>query len=266
MEWGMHTKRFWSFVVSKALLLIVLITPALSYAAGVEIPAGATVTLNGGSLNLDCTDLLIDGDFSLGSGTVSAAADISISGGTMDAGSGLVSLAGNWTNNGEFIASSSQVDIVDGCGKSTSIVSGNNVFNAFSTVSAIGKKLQIEAGSEQTFLDSLGLQGVMDKLLLIRSTSPGNQVFFNLMPMAVQDISYVDVQDNNALAGGLIAPGTPGFSNSIDSGNNYNWFSLAIAIPAIAIPTLSLLAQLLLVMTLLFAACRRLPLFVKSDR
>ncbi len=216
----MHKKKIRSYYQSIAILLSILLTPALSCAAGVNVQAGAGITFSGGSINLGCTDLLVSGDFNLGNGAVTQAADISISGGMLDAGSGQISLAGDWSNSGAFIASSSQVNIVDGCSKSTSIVSGDNVYHSFSVNSSSGKELQIEAGSQQTFLGSLGLQGAEGMLLLIRSTAPGSYALFNLKSSATQVVSYVDVRDNNALAGTLIAPGAPESFNSINSGNN----------------------------------------------
>lgn len=257
----MHQKQFHLSFFSIAILFGILITPALSYGAGVTVQTGARITFSGGGFDLGCTDLIISGGLNLGSGSISEAANVNIAGGILDAGAGSISLSRDWSNNGQFVASSSQVNVVDGCGESTSIVSGDNVFHSFSASSATGKELQVEAGSQQTFLDSLDLHGVNGMLLLIRSTSPGTRALFNLMPSATQDVSYVDVQDNNALSGSLIAPGSPASSNSVDSGNNFNWFGLSVPVPALSLPAL-----LLLVMTLLLAARRRLPLFIKSDR
>jgi hypothetical protein len=256
----MHREQPRSTFLSIAILLAILIAPALSYAAGVTVQPGAKISLGGGSGNLGCNDLIIQGDLDLGNGSL-ILENVDIAAGTLNADAGNILLAGDWSNGGQFMASTSQVDVIDGCGNSTATISGDNTFYGFSAGSSAGKKLQIEAASQQTFLGSLGLNGVNGMLLMIRSTSPGSQAFFNLVPSASQDISFIDVKDNNALSGALIAPGTPASFNSKDSGNNLNWFNTPIPIPTLSIPAL-----ILLIMSLLFVARRRFPIFINSDR
>lgn len=260
----MHTKLFLSTFLSKVVLLAILTVPMLCHGAGLTIQPGAGISINGGGINLGCTDLVINGDLNLGSGYISETADIILSGGSLDAGTGTVILSGDWTNNGTFTSSASQVNIVDGCSSPSSLISGDNNFYSFSASSATGKELQLTAASKQVFANALSLQGATGMPLLIRSTSPGAQAFFELMPLATQNIAYVDVQDNNALAGSLLAPGLPAVSNSVDSGNNLNWFHRPFS--NIPIPTLSLPALLLLILAMLLVAFRSLPIFINTDR
>ena len=256
----MHRRQFKSFFLSIAMLLAIMVTPALSCAAGVTVQTGANITFSGGNANLGCTDLIIGGGLNLGNASI-ILANVDIAGGTLDAGAGDILFAGDWSNSGQFVASSSQINVIDGCGKSTSTISGDNIFHSFSAGTSAGNTLRVEAGSQQTFLGSLGLYGTNGMLLLVRSTSAGSTAFFNLIPPATQNVSYVDVQDNNALGGSLIAPGTPALFNSIDSGNNFNWFNLPVPVPALSLPAL-----LLLMMTLLLVARRRFPIVINSER
>ncbi len=263
-EWGVHTRQFQLPVVSRVFLLSILFTPVFCFSSGLTVQSGAGITVSGGQIGLGCTDLVIDGDLSLGNGSISGAADVRLSGGNLDAGAGQISLAGDWVNNGVFTASTSRVNIVDGCSRTASTLSGDSDFYSFSAATANGKTLLITAASQQAFANSLGLQGASGVPLLIRSTVAGAQAFFNLDPAASQSISFIDVQDNNALSGSLIAPGSPASFNSVNSGNNLNWFTLPFA--NIPIPTLSIPAWLLLVITLLFVALRSLSQSVLSKR
>lgn len=70
--------------------------------------------------------------------------------------------------------------------------------------------------STATVLGELKLQGQQDNLLILRSSTDGNQ--WNIDPQGTRVISYVDVQDShNINATAIIA------NNSLDSGNNINW-------------------------------------------
>lgn len=260
----MPSKFIHSSFLSKLFLLMVLVVPGLSQGAGISIQSGASISFNGGSINLGCTDLHLEGDLNLGTGFIAEAADILLTGGSLDAGSGAITLAGDWSNAGTFTAATSQVNIVDGCSTTSSSISGDTSFYSLLVSSTSGKTLQLTAASNQIFTNSLSLQGVAGMLLQIRSTNPGAQAFFELLPGATQNIAYVDVADNNAFTGDLLAPGLPAATNSINSGNNLNWFSRPLS--HIPIPTLSLPALVLFMLIMLFAAFRSLPIINNTNR
>lgn len=193
-------------------------------AQGIIIEPGATLSLGDGQVNLGCGDLEVGGLLSVGPGMASGIRNINISGGTVEGGSGLVSLAGNWTNGGAFTAGTGEVRVVDGCSLATSSLSGDTDFHDFSVTSASGKLLSVAAGSSQFFASSLTLEGVLGNLLRIRSSAAGQQVFFSLAVGGAQSIFAIDVQDNDASGGRTLAPGAPEDYDSVDSGNNENWF------------------------------------------
>ena len=76
----------------------------------------------------------------------------------------------------------------------------------------------LEAAATQTVLDALKLLGSAGNLLILRSSTPGQQAFLKLQPGGSQTIDYVDVADNGATGQTLAAGG-----NSTDSGNTTNW-------------------------------------------
>jgi hypothetical protein len=80
------------------------------------------------------------------------------------------------------------------------------------------RTLTFAAGSTQTVTGICTLQGAAGNLLLLRSSAAGTQWLVN--PQGARAISYVDVQDSNNTNALAINP-----PNSIDSGNNINWFS-----------------------------------------
>lgn len=203
---------------------LVGLSPGVAKAQGVTVEAGAQLSLGNGQMSLGCGDLVVGGQVSVESGEATGIGTVDIPGGSLDGGSGVVSLSGNWTNSGSFTAGSGQVRVVDGCGFATSNLAGDNNFNDFSVTSTIGKLLAVAAGSSQFFASALTLQGAVGNLLLIRSSVPGQQVFFSLAAGGDQSIFAVDVRDNDASGGQALAPGAPGSYQSVDSGNNENWF------------------------------------------
>lgn len=260
----MHSRVIQSSILSKLFLLMVLAVPGLSHSAGISIQSGASISFNGGGINLGCTDLHLDGDLNLGTGFIAEAADILLTGGSLDAGSGSITLAGDWSNAGTFSAATSQVNIVDGCSTTSSSISGDTSFYSLLVSSTSGKALQLAVASNQIFTNSLSLQGAAGMLLQIRSSNAGDQAFFELVPGATQNIFYVDVADNSAIAGDLLAPGSPVATNSVNSGNNLNWFNRPLS--HIPIPTLSLPALVLFMLIMLFAAFRSLPIINNTNR
>ena len=258
------TQRNFKFSII-LLAVTILLVPGIGFSAGITVQSGASLSLGAGAINFGCTDLVVAGDFSISTGSITAANDVNISAGSVDAGSGDLSLSGSWLNSGTFAPGSSQVNIVDGCANSTSVIQGDTDFFDFFATSVSGKILRVTAASSQTFTNQLFLQGALGVPILIRSTIPGTQAFFNLVPAALQTIFSVDVQDNDARGGVLIAPGLPSDFNSINSGNVLNWFNLTFG-PQIPIPTLSLPGILLLVLLLLITSYRNRHIFSFLNR
>ena len=224
--------------------------------ADVQVGNGASLSVGGGTIDLGCTDLIVSGSVNVQSGGITAVDNVDIAGGTIDGGSGAISASGDWSNQGSFIPGTGSVALVDGCGSTVSGVSGDTSFYEFAASTGTGRLLEIAAGSTQTFAQSLTLTGQVPGRLRLRSSMPGAPAFFSLAPAGQQFIDAVDVQDNDASGGQLLAPGAPAQFNSIDSGGNSNWF-LRVA-ESIPVPTLTLPGLLTLMLMVGWLARRRL--------
>lgn len=244
----------------KYLLAGALLSPSFLSAQSITVASGTLLSLGAGSIDAGCGDLSVAGTFSVGSGSANSLRNVAINPGTINGGSGSINLSGDWTNQGTFNAQTGTVNITDGCGTTVSRVTGDSTFNQFSATTTTGKQLQPAAGSAQTFSGGLTLGGSGSDRLLVRTSAPGTTAAFTLNPGASQSISGVDVADIDSSAGESIANGPPARFNSVDSGNNTNWFIAAIQeiVPVDTLPA-PMLAILVLLM-LLLGSKARMPL------
>jgi len=196
------------------------------YCAGISVGNGASFHVGNATIDVNCLDLETAGQFVLGGGLVNGVYLLSIdSTGGLSGYTGSLRFAGDWWNAGTFNAAQSSISMQDGCGASESLMLGDNGFYNFSASTLTGKTLSIEAGSVQTFANELSLSGAEpNQRLKIRSSVAGQSVHFNLAVQGAQQINAVDVKDNDATAGQLLAPGAPAAYASVDAGNNKNWF------------------------------------------
>ena len=88
-----------------------LLAAALPAHAQFVVPAGSTIDLGGGSADLACTDLLVDGTLVLGAGgSLTGVRDVRIgAGGSLQLAGGSLQLAQQWVNQGAFSAGGGQV-------------------------------------------------------------------------------------------------------------------------------------------------------------
>ena len=250
-------------IASATITGVLSLLPAASYAQSITVQAGSSFAVGNGSVQLNCGNLTVAGDFTVGTGTAATIRNVAIaSGGDVAMTSGLISLSGDWNNAGSFTAGSGTVAIVDGCATTASAMSGDTTFSGFNITTAVGRALQVASGSRQTFTDNLTLRGTPPSYLSIRSSSAGVPAFFTLVFGASQDIFGVDVADNDASAQQTIAPRPPGDFQSVNSGGIANWFVLSpgggVTPPgsgsAASIDTLPPLATLILALLLLALA------------
>jgi hypothetical protein len=228
-----------------ALAALSLASPA---AAGTfEVGNGSSLDLGTGSLALGCADLNVLGGMTAGTVGFSQARDVTIGpAGSLNGSSATLELSGDWDNMGSFVAGTSTVRMVDGCGLLSSVVNGDSAFHDLEIVTEAGKQLTFTAGSTQTVAGAFSATGAAGNLLEIRSSVGGSAAFLNAGGGA--SASYVDVEDNNALGGGNI----PLDANSLKGPNSLGWLLTP------AIPLLPPLAIALLGGALLLVARRRL--------
>ncbi|MEH6610193.1 MAG: hypothetical protein V7696_12565 [Halioglobus sp.] len=234
------------------LLAATLLTPAFALAQTITISSGSQFSLSSGSLNAGCGDVAVAGTLSIDSGSANNLRNVAINSGTINGGSGQINLSGDWLNQGTFNAQTGTVQVTDGCGTTLSQLSGDTTFNRFVASTASGKQLQPSTGSTQTFTGGLTLSGTGPDKLLVRTSSAGATAAFILSQGASQTISGIDAQDIDSSAGETIAPGPPERFNSVDSGNNTNWFISAIKeivpVDTLPAPMLAILVMLILLL------------------
>ncbi len=144
--------------------------------------------------------------------------DVTLSAGAvLDAGSGSITLSGDWSNQGTFIAGSSRVNFVDGA-RAQSNVTGNTTFSSLSFISSIGKGYALQSGSTQTVESLLQILGTAAAGIQIQSTSPFASI--NLLSSGSQNIGFVGVSNVHA-TGQYLAPT---LTNDGGSGNATGWF------------------------------------------
>jgi hypothetical protein len=164
--------------------------------ADVTVPAGASISLDAGGLDLACTDLTIAGTFALAQAAIAQDRNLGIAaGGKLDAGSGSIAVAGNWSNAGTFVAGTSKVTFGDGCGVTTAIISGETTFHDLSFTSATGKTWQFPAGSTQTVEGRLDIASTGGGPLQFHSSVPGTDAFIDVNgPHDIDDVTRTNVE------------------------------------------------------------------------
>lgn len=227
----------------KALLitaLLVLSSLAQAQAGMILVGSGAAMDTGQGQLLVGCNDLEVAGDLG---GQAAGARDVSIlTGGSLSTDE--LSFSGDWENAGQ-VGVPGWVRWLDGCGVTDAQMTGSTDFAAFEISTSTGRTFRLQANVTQQVTDSLILQGAPVELLMLRSTVPGQQARLTLAPESSQSIAFVDVSDMDSSGGQPMAPGSPGLHNSVDSGNNINWFQEVLS--AIPVSTLGLIATMLLI-------------------
>ena len=119
--------------------------------ADIIVPSGGSVALGGSNDDLGFTDVTVAGTLLLQNGSLRNVRNLTIApGGSVVAGSGAITLSGNWDNAGSFSAGSGAVHFVDAPACAGSTISGSSTFATLSLVSTCGKLYRFAVGSNQT--------------------------------------------------------------------------------------------------------------------
>ncbi len=146
---------------------------------------------------------------------------------SIDAGSATWNVSGGWANNDSFNAGTSTI-ILDGTDQA---INGSNTFNNLSKTDSVDDgtdlTLTFDNTATQIINGTLTLDGLgNDDRINLVSDNPGNQWSLVLGAAATPVIDYVDVTDSDA-SGSDVSHITIDPANSIDSGNNVDWFNAA---------------------------------------
>ncbi|MCM8791143.1 MAG: autotransporter-associated beta strand repeat-containing protein, partial [Candidatus Omnitrophica bacterium] len=191
-------------------------------ANGRAVTVAGLATISGGTYQSSTATQTFNGGLTVSGGALTGASgDIDVngtlthSGGTINAPSGKLYVSGDWTRTGGTFNAGTGTVVFDGTDQT---ISGSTTFNNLDKTVLVSRTLTFEAGSTQTITGTCTLKGAAGNLLLLRSSTIGTQ--WKIDPAGGRNISYVDVQDSNNINAIIINP-----PNSIDSGNNINWFS-----------------------------------------
>ncbi|HYE04334.1 MAG TPA: LamG domain-containing protein [Planctomycetota bacterium] len=156
-----------------------------------------------------------DTTFALGA-ALGLSGDCAITGGALSAGTHAIALSGDWHNQvgaAGFVCGTGTVTL----GGADQAISGSTTFRNLTKSVATARTLTFAAGSRQTVLDTLILQGASGNLLSLRSSTPGTP--WRIDPQQTRTCSFLDVRDGTNLRQPSINP-----SGSLNSGNNSGWF------------------------------------------
>ncbi|MBU1367833.1 MAG: DUF2341 domain-containing protein, partial [Candidatus Omnitrophica bacterium] len=156
--------------------------------------------------------------------------NLTITAGKLAAGSNIINIAGNWTNNvGAAGFDSGTGTVIFDTASKVSIITGDTKFTNFTCATA-DKTLKFEASSTQTITGSFILTGGEKKLIVLRSTNESGtdeQRQWYIDPQGSRAVSFVDVKDsynvNTVDNGGDLVPRDIIAEKSKDSENNTYW-------------------------------------------
>ena len=141
------------------------------------------------------------------------ASGIIISPGTILDVNAALNVSGDFINSGT-LAGNGTVAFTGGSGATQNIAGSSNFYNL--TCTDGGTQLNFEFDKTQTIRGALTLTGQAGSNIVLRSSSPGT---WEINPQGARQVTRVDVKDSNNIHSTAIQA-----SNSIDSGNNINWF------------------------------------------
>ncbi len=140
---------------------------------------------------------------------------VNINGGTLDASDGtdnytIISVAGNWSNTGSFVAGYSEVHFTNPAKITT--ISDDTTFNDLICTVA-NKTILVAGNSTQTISGSLDLDGQTTGTEIILNSTNTNRFTFDVTG-GEQIVDYIDVSYANASSHNIYA------QSSVNSGNN----------------------------------------------
>jgi hypothetical protein len=217
-----------SKTLGKALIFLLVLLP-LAYPASAQItvPLGGSLSIpDGGALNLGCTDLIVQGSASVGSGQISRVATINIAAyGVLNGGQGTINVGSGWNNAGTFVPGSGTVVLSDDCSAAPVLLTGATTFYNLTLTSTSGGTFVLPAGNSITVNGTLTLHGLPGFPIQLVSYPAGQPTSILLGPDAT-------VASSNASVSPLVHIGEP---VSVPTLNAYGLFILALLLLAITV-------------------------------
>ncbi|MGE4073365.1 MAG: IPTL-CTERM sorting domain-containing protein [Lysobacterales bacterium] len=206
---------------------------------------GASLSLGGGTLNVGCSDVSVQGSLDIGAGTLSGARNFSASG-AVQGGTGTLAFSGNLSAAAALTPQSGTVRSEDGCNSTGSTLTGAHNFFSLIAQTDIGRSFVLPAGATQHIGSRLELTGGAARLVL-RSTIPGMLALLDMPAAATWAVSRIDAQDVGMTpTSPYVAPQDPTNYGSIDRGNTPRLLGVDVDLtPIPALSTWGLLALML---------------------
>lgn len=196
-------------LAAMAMLCCGLAAPAW---AQLVIPSGGSFDVPGGSMDMGCLSVEVEGSLNIIAGQFSTTSNLNVAGtGTFNGGSGVLAVGGDLSSTGTFNAGNGTVALTDGCTGNTSQLSGTMVFQNLTLSSATGRTFVIPAGTNITVLGTLTLQGAPGQNIQLVSSGGGTAVI-NLAPGATVNQSFASVAGNVQIGGAAVATSIPTLS------------------------------------------------------
>ncbi len=174
-----------------------------AYAEPMHIPAGSTMEIGSGELDAGSYDIVVDGTVVITSGSLSVA-NLEIGpAGRLEGGSGVITVAGNWINAGQFDAGTGEVVLIDGATSPVSVI-GDNAFYNLTITSSMGKRVEFPADSTTIVEGDLIATGVSSDPVVLASDTPGEMAKI----LIGGDESLTDAVYEGVMIGPLPVPGS----------------------------------------------------------
>lgn len=182
---------------------------AQAQVAGIHVPAGAQVQLDGGELRVGCVDLSVAGVFNADSGRVGVLDSLLVDpGGQFALGSATLGMGGDLLNAGTFSAGSGRAEFGDDCAASSRIV-GVDGFHALSIRSSIGKRFLLVAGRTLQISGALQIAGVDGQNVRVESDPIAEPSYIRMAAGAALELDHVNLRAGNVHLLGIGPPPAP---------------------------------------------------------
>ncbi|WP_242421336.1 IPTL-CTERM sorting domain-containing protein [Acidovorax sp. Root267] len=202
-------KSIFRQMAAMAALCCGLVAPAW---AQFTIPAGSSFDVPGGSIDMGCLPVQVEGSLNIITGQFSTSGNLNVAGtGVFNGGSGLLTVGGDLSSSGTFNPGSGTVALTDGCTGNTSQLSGTLVFQNLTLSSTTGRTFVIPAGTNITVLGTLTLQGAPGQNIQLISSGGGTAVI-NLGPGATVNQAFTSLAGNVQIGGAAVATNIPTLS------------------------------------------------------
>lgn len=202
-------KSIFRQMAAMAALCCGLVAPAW---AQLTIPAGSSFDVPGGSIDMGCQPVEVEGALNIIAGQFSTSSNLNVAGtGSFNGGTGVLTVGGDLSSSGTFNPGSGTVALTDGCTGNTSQLSGTLVFQNLTLSSTTGRTFVIPAGTNITVLGTLTLQGAPGQNIQLVSSGGGTAVI-NLGPGAVVNRTFTSLAGNVQIGGAVAATNIPTLS------------------------------------------------------